>query len=328
MEPTITLHKLQVLREVVKAQSLTVAAQSFSVTQPVISDHIKDLEHYFGAKLLYQQGRRMLLTEAGSVVHDWAVEVLRSAENARGIVRLISSADAGSAAVGASETPGGYMLADRLTQFKLCHPAAKVSLDVGAAYEVWEQTKSGVFDFAIVAGPEPPVALHTDIFCVEPIVVVAGPGHPLAQRDMLDLADLCDASFVSISRRAAHDDRLHSLGIDKPNIILRVGNDEGLKQAVGAGLGIAVAFRCCVARELATGALRELKVCGFAETRPFYLIYSPRKRFSPLQLELIDFLRRGAQSANSEGNKPLGGAARDGHSAVLASSGASGAVGS
>lgn len=319
MEPTITLHKLQVLSEVVKAQSMTVAAQGFSVTQPVISDHIRDLEHYFGAKLLYQQGRRMLLTEAGSVVHDWAVEVLRSAENARGIVRLISSADAGSAAVGASETPGGYMLAERLTRFKLCHPAANVSLDVGPAYEVWERTKSGVYDFAIVAGPEPPVSLHTDVFSLEPIVVVAGPAHPLTQRCLLERADLCDAPFVSISRRAAHDDRLHSLGIDKPNIILRMGNDEGLKQAVAAGLGIAVAFRCCVARELATGALVELKVRGFAEARPFYLIYSPRKRFSPLQLQLIDFLRRGAEAETAAGGAPeTVGIADDGIAARIA----------
>lgn len=301
MEPTITLHKLQVLKEVVKAQSLTAAAQTLSVTQPVISDHIRDLERYFGAKLLAQQGRRMLLTEAGSIVHEWAVEVLRSAENARAIVRLISTADAGSAAVGASETPGGYMLAPRLTRFKLRHAAAKVSLDVGSAYEVWERTKSGVYDFAIVAGPEPPASLHIDVFCLEPIVVVAAPAHPLVQQGVLDRADLCDAPFVSISRRAACDDRLDSLGIEHPNIILQVGNDEGLKQAVAGGLGIGLAFRCSVARELAAGTLVELKVRDFAETRPFYLIYSPRKRFSPLQLQLIDFLRREGSAASANG---------------------------
>ena len=301
MEPTITLHKLRVLKEVVEAQSLTVAAHRFSVTQPVISDHIRDLEQYFGAKLLYQQGRRMLLTEAGCEVHDWAVEVLRSAENARGVVRLMSSADAGTAAVGSSETPGGYMLAERLTRFKLRHPGANVSLDVGPAADVWERTKSGMYDFAIVAGAEPPVSLHTEIFSAEPIVVVCSPQHPLARRGAVNRSELADAQFISISRRAAADDRLHSLGVDSPNIILRVGNDEGLKQAVAAGLGIAVAFRCSVASELASGTLAEIAVRGFSETRPFYLIYSPRKRFSPLQIQLIDFLRVGGDDGASLG---------------------------
>jgi hypothetical protein len=68
MEPTITLHKLRVFKEVVERQSLTLAAQELFVSQPVVSAHVRDLEEYFGSRLLYQHGRRMLLNEAGQAV--------------------------------------------------------------------------------------------------------------------------------------------------------------------------------------------------------------------------------------------------------------------
>jgi DNA-binding transcriptional LysR family regulator len=64
-----------------------------------------------------------------------------------------------------------------------------------------------------------------------------------------------------------------------------------LKQAVRAGLGLAVMFRCSVERELEDKGLIELHVDGVSEVRPFYLVSNPRKRFSPLQLRLLSFLR-------------------------------------
>ena len=291
MEPTLTLHKLRVFREVVERQSLTLAAQELFVSQPVISGHVRDLEQFFGARLLYQQGRRMLLNDAGKVVHEWVMEVLRSSEDTRGMLRLMNSADAGSASIGTTETPGAYLLPARVTEFKLRHAEAKIALDVGSAARICEQTKSGIFDFSIVAGPEPPATLRSEIFSRDPIVVVCSPQHPLARRKVVTKEELHDLPFVSIARRLAFDDRLRTLGVEEPNIILRLGNVEGLKQAVAAGLGLAVAFRCSVEREVAMGTLVELHVSGYSEIRPFYLVYHPRKRLSPFQLQLIAFLR-------------------------------------
>lgn len=289
MDPT--LHKLRIFREVVERQSLTLAAQELFVSQPVVSGHVRDLEEFFGAQLFYQQGRRMLLNEAGKVVFDWALEVLRATDDTKNMVRLMNSADAGSVAVGATESPGAYMLPERLADFKLRHPDARISLDVGAAVDVCEHTKQGRYDFSIVAGSEPPPPLRSEVFSYEPTLLICSPRHPLARRRTIDKEDLRDVPFVSISRRLAFDDRLGSLGVEEPNIILRLGNVEGLKQAVASGLGMAVVFKCSVDREIEAGTLTQLRVRGFSEARPFYLVHNPRKRFSPLQLQLIAFLR-------------------------------------
>ena len=232
MEPALTLHKLQVFREVVRCQSLTRAAEALYVSQPVVSAHVRDLEVYFGARLMYQQGRRMLPNEAGKAVYDYAVGVLRATEDARGIVRLLESAEAGSALIGSTETPGAYLLPERLVRFKLANPLAGITMDVASASEIWAQTFEGNLDFSIVAGPEPPSDLHSEVFSLEPLVLVCCSGHPLLGRHPTSRDDLRDEPFVSLGRRRAYDERLQELGVSDQSIVMRLGNVEGLKQAV------------------------------------------------------------------------------------------------
>lgn len=298
MEPALTLHKLQVFREVVRCQSLTRAAEELYVSQPVVSAHVRDLEVYFGARLLHQHGRRMLPSEAGKAVYDYAVEVLQATEDARGIVRLLESAEAGSAVIGSTETPGAYLLPERLVRFKLDNPLAGITMDVASASEIWAQTFEGNLDFSIVAGPEPPSDLHSEVFSLEPLVLVCRSGHPLLGRLPISQEDLLNEPFVSLVRRRAYDERLQELGVSDQSIVMRLGNVEGLKQAVAQGVGLAIAFRCAVERELAAGTLATLRVRGVSQSRPFYLVYSRRKQFSPLQLRLLDFLRSATASTS------------------------------
>jgi DNA-binding transcriptional LysR family regulator len=290
MEPPLTLHKLRVFREVVARQSLTLAAQELFVSQPVVSAHVRDLEQYFGARLLRQEGRRMLLNEAGRAVYEYAVEVLRATEDTRSIVRLLESAEAGAVAVGSTETTGTYLLPSRLTYFKRRHPRAAITLGSGSAFEIWEDTKHGLYDFSIVAGAPPPSDLHVEVFSREAMAVVANPSHPLTALRRIRKSDLRAYSFVSLARRPPTDDRLQELGLTDPTISMRLGNVEGLKEAVAAGLGLAVLFRLSAKSEVDAGTLVELHIEGVRMTRPFYLIYSMRKRFSPLQLRLLDSL--------------------------------------
>jgi len=127
MEPTITLHKLRVFKEVVERQSLTLAAQELFVSQPVVSAHVRDLEEYFGSRLLYQHGRRMLLNEAGQAVYQYVPDILRSTADTKSIARLLDSADAGAAAIGASKTPGAYGYPSGSPGSSPCFPNARLA---------------------------------------------------------------------------------------------------------------------------------------------------------------------------------------------------------
>lgn len=302
MQPTLSIHKLRAFLEVAEGHTITEAARLLGISQPVASVHIRDVEHYFGAKLLYQDGRRMLLTEAGEVVREHVKSMLSSLEGARDDVRSLDSGHAGSASVGSTETPGSYRLPARLIAFHLANPRAVLSLNIGAAWEIWDQTRNGVFDFSVVAGSAPPRDLQVTTYSEERLVLVCAPDHPLAGQTV-DRLHLRGQVLVTASRRSQTDDRLHTFGLENSTVAIRMGSTEGIKLAVQQRLGIAVLFACSVEQELAAGSLACIHVDGANEQRPFYLIAHPRKRYSPLQQQLVDFLLSpgGVPSTNGSG---------------------------
>lgn len=293
----MNLHKLRVFCEVVERQSLTLAAQHLIVSQPVVSAHVRDLETFCGARLLYQQGRRMLRTEAGEAVYRYALEVLRATEETFNLVRSLESGEAGQVVVGANMTPGTYTLPAKLSAFKQRHPETEISLIMADSVTVYEMTHRGDNDFAVVAALEPPTGLHAEVLSYEPLVLFASPAHALAGRGPLRVETLADARFVCApfgkGRSHLMDAKFRQLGLPNRRLEMTIGHPEGIKQAVGDGVGIAMLFRCAVEGELRSGALVELPIAGHDLVHPFYLIHTIRKRFSPVQRRLLDFLSSG-----------------------------------
>lgn len=292
----MNLHKLRVFCEVVERQSLTLAAQHLLVSQPVVSVHIHDLEKFYGGKLLYQQGRRMMLTEAGEIVHRHALEVLRATDETIGILKLLETGRAGAVAIGANMVPGTYLLPRKLAAFKLQHPDAEISFTMSDSVTVREQIHRGQFDFAVITLPEPPPGFQVEVLCYDDLVLVVSPRHPLARRRSVALDELRDEEFVCSpfgdGRRTLVDARLRAIGLSSRKLVIAMSHPEAMKDAVQAGIGIALMFRCSVERELNSGELLEVPIDGHALTHPFYLISNTRKRFSPVQRQLIDFLMR------------------------------------
>lgn len=235
----------------------------------------------------------MLPTEAGATVYGYAVVIARATAEAHRAVRLQTAGEGGHVSVGASETPGGYMLPQRLSAFKKVYPEVTIALSVGSSEEACARTEDGASDFAVVAGPSLPTNLHTEVLSFEPMVLIAAPDHPLAARASIDPSELQRHEFVSLVGRAAlADDRLAGFGIERPRISIVMGNIEGLKHAVSATMGLGVVFRCSVENELKVGDLVELRPHVVSVVRPFYLVYHARKYFSPVQEKLLSYLRQ------------------------------------
>ena len=297
LEATYTLHKLRVFVEVAERQSVTLAARALFVTQPVVSSHIRDLEEFFGTPLFFRSGRRMVLTEAGRTVLEYAKELARSTAETMSAIKLQASGEAGRVLVGASETPGCYRLPEWLADFRIRHAAAEITMDVLGADEICERVRHGQYDFAVVAPIDPPRGLQVEVLFEEPLVLVCSPRHPLAHRAKIDRDAILQFPFISHCDRPRDwlEGRLRLFGLDDPRIALSVGSTEAVKLALRTGVGIAAMFRCSVERELSRGEFSEVDFQGASPGRAFFLVHAANKRFAPLQSRLIQYLRRRAR---------------------------------
>lgn len=292
----ISLHKLEVLCQVVEQGGVGRAAEALFVAQPVVTAHVRSLEERLGTKLFYREGRRLHLTESGRVVHAWAQDVLaRTRELDRHLAGL-SEGSRGSVALGASMSLGSYRLPAVLTAFHRDHPEVELRLSISDTEHAIEDARAGAFDFAVVVADADPggPGMATELLGHEELVLIAAPEAAPAAAEVSP-AELAELPFVEapegIVRRRFVDRSLKELGVRERDVALEFGHPEAMKRAVRAGLGVSMLFRGAVAEELELGLLREVRIAGAEVRIPVYLVHRKGKEFSPPHLELIGAVR-------------------------------------
>src|SRR5256885_3359636 len=105
-----TLRQFEVFLAVAKAGSFRAAAEAMHLSQPALSQHVAEVERELGTRLFDRLGRKVALTEAGRVLEEHAHRLFASLASAREAVAHISGPKRASLVLGASTTPGNYVL--------------------------------------------------------------------------------------------------------------------------------------------------------------------------------------------------------------------------
>ncbi|HEU4386061.1 MAG TPA: LysR substrate-binding domain-containing protein [Anaeromyxobacteraceae bacterium] len=178
--------------------------------------------------------------------------------------------------VGASTTPGEYLLPRLAAAFARRHPEAHLRLTVKDTDEVMEDLLSGRVELAFVGSRRDDGALHFEDFAEDEIVLVAAPGQRLVPPGTLSTEALARLPRVErepgSATRAVVEAQLQAMGtaLDPEAVELEVSSVEALKAAVAAGLGVGFASRLSVEDDLRSGALRLVPVAGLRVPRRFY----------------------------------------------------------
>jgi DNA-binding transcriptional LysR family regulator len=294
IDRSVTLRQLRTFKTVADLKSFSLAAQQLRLSQPSVSYQVKELEEALGLPLLDRLGKRVQLTEAGTVLYSYARRTLDVLDEAGLALEEIRGIKRGNLRVGASTTVGIYLLPAALGAFKKLHPGLVISLEIGTRTLVQEQVLNNELDLAVV-GPalkDPDLAILP--FLSDELVVVAPAGHKLAGRRGLALKDLEDQPFVmrepASGSRWSLEKAARKAGA-KLNVAMELGSNGAIKHAVESGLGLAVLSRYACALELSSGWLVELDVRGFPIRRDWHIVHLRRRRLPASVLAFIEFLK-------------------------------------
>lgn len=292
-----TLHKLEVFCLVGQLESVSRAADKIGIAQPVVTEHIRFLEEKLGTKLVARQGRRIALTPSGVRVYRWASEIVtRTRELERELKDDPSQALQGSVFVAASMTVGSYVLPRLLARFRQAHPAGEISVQISNPRAATDAVRDGACDFALcILDPRHDVdGLVVERLWEEQLVLVAAPGSTLVG-PTADPAVIAELPFIASPknqvRRELEDDALRAYGIVRHRVLLEFGHPEAMKQAVRQGAGVAFVLETSITDEVSRGLLRVVGTPGLNLPVPMFLVFRRGKSFSPLQSELLAFVR-------------------------------------
>jgi len=171
------------------------AAARLHMTQPPLTRAIKRLEADLGVTLLHRSAAGVTLTVAGTALYDEARTLLAQADHARARVAAaagVASITIGTLADSVERAGAGTSFA---AAFRRRHPGIKVRVLEADLTDPTTGLRAGLVDVAVTRAPFDDTGISTRVIRSEPVGVVLRTDDPLAERDLLRLADLDDRTW-------------------------------------------------------------------------------------------------------------------------------------
>lgn len=290
----ITLKQMRGFEAAVNCCSVSGAARQLHLTPPAVSLQLRDLENAIGIPLLERSDKGLIPTLAGQELFSVCEEIQASLTQFAEKITELKGVDHGIVSVGVVST-ARYFAPTVLAEFMKIYPDIKVRLQVGNREVTLKKLEEMELDFAITGFPPDHFEVKKEFISKHPQIIIAPPQHELAGRSEISLSALKNETFLlrepgSGTRTVA--DKLFSRNKDLPSQGLEFGSNETIKQAVMAGMGIAVISAHTVAAELAEKRLVALDVKGLPINRKWFLVKHGNKRFLPSAQTLWNFIAR------------------------------------
>ncbi len=239
------LHHLRIFLSVFRNRSFSKASRELRLTQPTVSDHIKTLENHLECSLFDRLGRKVVPTGEAEVLYNHAVEITEKADSIRHALGQFKKEVAGELLIGASSIPGTYLMPPLIASFKRAYPAVSFQILVSDSKAIVEKVLKHEVLVGLVGARLNKPSVSYRAFMEDELIVVALPALVKVKR--LGLKDLSKYPMVmreegSGTRREAEKIlEAHGVSPEAMQSAGVFGSTDAVKQAVKAGLGLAIA---------------------------------------------------------------------------------------
>lgn len=242
----VNLRQLEAFRAVRETGSTTRAAQRMCLTQSTVSRLVLQLEEHVGYRLFDRDGGSLTLTPAGLDVYEVAERIMGEVERIERMARNVRQRSTRTIRLSAMPAIGTCMMPKPIRAFLDAHPTAHVTVELKTRAEVQLAVREGRCDLGLVTLPLSDDGLTIEPLCEVETVCILPPGHPLAARAAIALADLAGERLISISThtilRYRIEDALNAAGVTLSSVC-EAESTILVANLVAEGAGVAVVHR-------------------------------------------------------------------------------------
>ena len=188
---------------VAQYQSFTRAAESLYVSQPALSQQIKQLEENLGVSLFDRSGRRVKLTDAGEVYARYARRALQDLEEGRRALHDVQNLSRGALRIAITPTFTTYPIGPLIKAFHDRYPNVTLSVQEMSQEQMEKQLLDDEFDVGIAFSEVHSVDITAQNLLIETLALVVNKDHPIAKQTAIDLPTLNAQSLVLLSHEFA-----------------------------------------------------------------------------------------------------------------------------
>ena len=236
------LRTLRYFVTVAEELNITRAAGLLNISQPPLSQQLKNLEEELDTVLFIRGKRRLELTESGKMLYQRAKDILSLSEKAEAEIRSLKEGMTGTVSIGLVEGMAPDIAAEWFSGFLKEHPQVHFRILDGNSDDLIEKMRGGLIGLAVITAPYDQQLLNSFQVGQERMAALMRRDHPLAERESLSVEDLLPEPLIVPSRKA-HVDTIRrwfrGTG-ENPGIICEMDNYLDAAALAGRGVGISI----------------------------------------------------------------------------------------
>jgi DNA-binding transcriptional LysR family regulator len=294
--------RLQVLKAVVDAGSITAAAASLGYTPSAVSQSISALERETKTPLFEKVGRGIRATQAGLVLADHAGAVAHQLREAEQALEALRAGEAGRLRIAAFATAGASLVPRALAAFRESHPGVELDLSIAETEEALAQLRSGHRDLAVIAEHSPIADEARDVSYTllldDPYRLVVPRGHRAASARTVPLQSMANEPWIGTVSARCNTLQTVTTACARagfnPRFAIEADEFATTVGFVAAGLGVALVPMLALSSLPDDVVSQRLR--GDGPSRKVYVVTRSARPSHPMIEVLVEALRSSADS--------------------------------
>ena len=288
------IHQLKIFVSVYKSKSFTKASEEQHISQPTISEHIKNLENSLDCRLFDRLGRSIMPTAEADLLYPKALQLLDDLDQIQEEITAAGTGVKGKLVIGASTIPGAYLLPRMAYSFKKKYPKVAFEIRIEDSGKITNMVLQHELLCGIVGARITSDKLDYSPLIEDELVLVAAPN--VLPFKSISLDKLATIPFLqrekgSGTRQTFENFLEQKMSTADFNIVATLGSTSAVKQAVREGLGASVISRIAIQEELANKTLHEITIKNLKMKRKFYLVRQKKRTLPPQYAAFLKHLK-------------------------------------
>lgn len=256
----LSLNSLMVFHEVAKNKSFSKAAERLFISQPAVTQSIKEIELKLGMSLILRDRGGITLTNVGRILFKYTYKISSHLMEIENVLGNLKKKHYGLLKIGTTEALSKCLMPNLLSKFQSSFPDLKISVDVGNSEQIERSLLTYQNDLALI-GVTNRISPRFESypFLNEELVLIVPPTHPLAANGPVSLKKIEEYPLIiraegSMTRKILLR-AFKGLGIHPP-MLIEAASSEFIKQWVLEGKGISIIGKMTVEEEEKGGPLK------------------------------------------------------------------------
>ena len=267
------------LLEIHECGSYTRAAEKLALSQPAVSQHIRQLEAEFGVRVFERSHGSLRLTREGEILLKYARRFLALDHNLKEALdnqlRRLTSLT-----VGVTHTAESNAIAEALARYVNRYENVSLKIITGSVDKLYDMLKNYELDLAVVEGPNRSPRFRCLMLDTDCLVLAVPPDHPLAGHKVITIDELKKEKLIlrlpNSSTRSLFNASLeaHNLHLNEFNVVLEIDNIATIKDLIRRGFGVSVLAQSACLDEMRKQKIMALSIENLSMMREINLVYT------------------------------------------------------